>query len=107
MLSGHISTVVGFQIALSYAKANVTGLIISSRTTADLDALSTEIQKLNSKVEVLAQVCDTTKDADVESLLSATKKRFGRLDVCIANAGIISKYLPDGSVTSSPRSDVH
>lgn len=86
----------GFHIALAYAKANVSGLVISSRTTSDLDALSAEIQKVNPKVEIVAQICDTTKDEDVEKLLNATKERFGRLDVCIANAGIISKYLKDG-----------
>ena len=86
----------GFHIAISYAKANATGLIISSRTTADLEALSSEIKKVNPEVEVLAQICDTTKEEDVKSLFDATKKQFGRLDVCIANAGIISKYLPDG-----------
>ncbi len=86
----------GFYIALSYAKANVTGLVISSRTTSDLDALTAEIQEVNSNVDILAQVCDTTKDEDVKKLFEATKERFGRLDVCVANAGVISKYLDDG-----------
>lgn len=91
----------GFHIAIAYAKANVSGLVISSRTTSDLDALSAEIRKVNLNVEILAQVCDTMKDDDVEKLVEATKKRFGRLDVCIANAGVISKYLPDGLVVIS------
>ncbi len=88
----------GFHIALCYAKANVSGLVISSRTQSDLDALSTEIKQANPNVDVLAQLCDTTKDDEVEKLLQATRERFGRLDVCIANAGIISKYLDDGSL---------
>ncbi|KAK5170941.1 uncharacterized protein LTR77_004085 [Saxophila tyrrhenica] len=95
----------GFQIALSYAKANATGLVISSRTTSDLEALTAEIQKVDSKVEILAQLCDTTKDEDVESLFKATKERFGRLDVCVANAGIISKYLEDGSLPKGITTD--
>jgi NAD(P)-dependent dehydrogenase (short-subunit alcohol dehydrogenase family) len=85
-------------IALCYAKANVSGLIISSRTQSDLDTLTDEIRKINPKVDVLAQTCDTTKEDDVKKLFDATRNRFGRLDVCIANAGIISKYLADGSL---------
>lgn len=32
--------------------------------------------------------CDVTKKADVDALMDAAVKKFGRLDVCIANAGI-------------------
>lgn len=95
----------GFHIALAYAQANVSGLIISSRTASDLDALSSEIKKVNPSVEVLAQICDTTKDSDVEKLFKATKERFGRLDVCVANAGVISKYLEDGSLPKGITTD--
>ena len=88
----------GFYISLAYAKAEVSGICISSRTQADLDSLFNELKKVNPKIDILAQVCDTQKDEDVKSLAYATKERFGRCDVVIANAGIISKYLSDGSL---------
>lgn len=88
----------GFHIALAYAKAGVSGLVISSRTQSDLDALSDEIKNVNSKVEILSQICDTLKEDDVKRLANATKGHFGRLDVVVANAGVISKYLEDGSL---------
>lgn len=88
----------GYNIALSYAKAGAKGIIIASRTQADLDKLAAEIKTINSNTEVLSQTCDTMKDSDVESLAKAANSKFGRLDAAIANAGIISKYItkPDG-----------
>lgn len=83
----------GYNIALSYAKAGAKGIIISSRTQADLDKLETEIKTIDRNVEVVVQTCDTMKDSDVEQLAKVTKEKFGRLDVAIANAGIISKYV--------------
>lgn len=83
----------GYNIALSYARAGAKGIIISSRTQSDLDKLAAEIKSVNSKVEVLSQTCDTMKDSDVEHLAKVTKDQFGRLDAAIANAGIISRYI--------------
>lgn len=34
--------------------------------------------------------CDVTKKADVDALMDAAVKKFGHLDVCIANAGIVN-----------------
>ena len=95
----------GFYIAIAYVKAGISGLTISSRTQDDLDKLSVEIKKINPNVEILAQICDTLKDEDVQHLAKATKDRFGRLDVCVANAGVISKYLPDGSLPQGITTD--
>lgn len=85
----------GFNIALAYAKAGASGISISSRTQADLDALTNEIKSVNKDVNVLANVCDTTKDADVKRLADDLQATFGRVDVVVANAGIISKYMID------------
>ena len=46
------------------------------------------------------------KEEDVQKLAKATKDRFGRLDVCIANAGVISKYLSDGSLPKGIMADL-
>lgn len=89
---------IGYYIALAYARAGATGIVISSRTRSDLDSLSSELKNINPKLQILSHICDTTKDADVAALAEATEKEFGYLDVCVANAGIISKYLPDGAL---------
>lgn len=91
---------IGYWVSLAYARADVSGIVISSRTQSDLEKLSVELKKINPNLHVLSQICDTTKDSDVAALAEATKKEFGYLDVCVANAGIISKYLPDGTLPS-------
>ncbi|KAK5122337.1 hypothetical protein LTR85_004248 [Meristemomyces frigidus] len=97
----------GYHISLAYARAGASGLIISSRTQADLGTLSKDLRNINPDLDILAQVCDTTKDEDVAKLAAATKDRFnGRLDVCVANAGIISKYLPDGTLPQGVVADL-
>lgn len=88
----------GFHISLAYAKAGASGIIIASRTKSDLEQLEKEILAINPACQVLAAVTDTTKRSDLDSLATKTKEKFGRLDVVVANAGIISKYLPDGSL---------
>ena len=96
----------GFHIALAYVQAGVSGIVISSRTHSDLDALSAELKKVNSRIDILSRTCDTLQDDDVKRLAEATRQRFGRLDVCVANAGVMSKYLPDGSLPKGIMSDL-
>jgi len=86
----------GFHISLAYARAGASGIIIASRTKADLAELSDQLRAVNPHIDILARTCDTTKDADVKQLAAETKSHFGRLDVAVANAGVISKYKYDG-----------
>ncbi|KAE9968118.1 hypothetical protein EG328_007788 [Venturia inaequalis] len=88
----------GYEIAISYAKARASGIAISSRTQSDLDHLRKKLTEINPKVDVQAQICDTTSDSDVEKLADAVKSHFKRVDTVIANAGIISKYKEDGTL---------
>lgn len=83
----------GYHIALSYAIAGAENIVISSRTKSDLEKLQADIKKINPDANVLLQTCDTTNEGEVKSLASATKSAFSRLDVVVANAGIISKYI--------------
>jgi NAD(P)-dependent dehydrogenase (short-subunit alcohol dehydrogenase family) len=86
----------GYHIALAYARAGCSGLSISSRTASDLDALGEEIENLGDRVDVLKSVCDVQDNESVAALVEAVKGRWGRVDVVVANAGIISKYIePD------------
>ncbi|KAJ9609180.1 hypothetical protein H2200_006952 [Cladophialophora chaetospira] len=76
---------IGFQIALAYAQAGASGLVISSRTQSDLDELTRQVKKVNKQ--------------DVVKLAAKTENHFGRIDVVVANAGVMSKYITaeDGS----------
>ena len=91
----------GLHISLAYARAGASGIVIASRTQSDLIALEKRILEISQKCQVLSAVCDTTKKSDLNSLASRTRDKYGRLDVVVANAGIISKYLPDGSLPTN------
>lgn len=93
---------VGYGISIAFAKAGATNLIVSSRTRSDLEKLTAELKKINPDVNILARICDTLKEEDVERLAGETRLTFDRLDVAVANAGIVSKYLTDDD-GSNPR----
>lgn len=86
----------GYHIALAYAKAGAHGICISSRTKKDLDDLSSALLEINPKLDVLAKTCDTRKDEDVSQLANQVHEHFGRVDIVVANAGVISNYIYDG-----------
>ncbi|KAH0843992.1 hypothetical protein Z517_08228 [Fonsecaea pedrosoi CBS 271.37] len=86
----------GVYISLAYARAGVKGICISSRTQSDLDALEKQLKEVNPSVEILSEICDTTDPKAVQALAEKVREKWqGRLDVAIANAGVISKYLYD------------
>jgi NAD(P)-dependent dehydrogenase (short-subunit alcohol dehydrogenase family) len=93
-------------MCLAYARAGVSGICISSRTASDLETLTDELLKINPKLNILSRTCDTTNAADVQSLVEVAKTTFDqRIDVVIANAGIISKYLYDTDTTTGEKSN--
>lgn len=76
----------GRQIALSYAKAGASGIVISSRTQADLDSLEGELKAVGKKggVEVWKKVCDVQNMKEVEEVARGTGEKFGRVDVVVS-----------------------
>jgi len=49
-------------------------------------------QSLANKDDVLCVKCDVTKQAELENLVAAANKKFGRIDVLINAAGVSSQY---------------
>ncbi|KAJ8117685.1 hypothetical protein OPT61_g1173 [Boeremia exigua] len=96
----------GYHISLAFARAGCSGLAISSRTSSDLDALDSEISQIahksNKVVDVLKVVCDVQSESDVAKLEDQVRSKWGRVDVVLANAGVISSYIsPSGSSESN------
>jgi NAD(P)-dependent dehydrogenase (short-subunit alcohol dehydrogenase family) len=87
----------GYHMAKAWAAGGAAGVAICARSASSLESVVKELTSINPDIEVLAHACDTTKPADVERLFSATKDRFGRLDVVIANVGIASHNSPLGA----------
>jgi NAD(P)-dependent dehydrogenase (short-subunit alcohol dehydrogenase family) len=49
-------------------------------------------------------VCDVQSDAEVEGFEREVREKWGRVDVVIANAGVISSYISPSTLSSSPSS---
>src|SRR3954467_5420704 len=69
--------------AFAAAGANVA---LCARTEKKLNATAEEIRKAH-KVEVFAQAVDVTDFVAAESFVGAVAKKFGQIDICVANAG--------------------
>ncbi|KAJ4314112.1 hypothetical protein N0V94_006626 [Neodidymelliopsis sp. IMI 364377] len=91
----------GYHISLAFASAGCSGLAISSRTRSDLDTLEAEVAKVSAETEVLKVVCDVQNDEDVKNLEKEVRVKWGRVDVVIANAGVISSYIEPTSSSST------
>jgi NAD(P)-dependent dehydrogenase (short-subunit alcohol dehydrogenase family) len=88
-LSGKIAIVtgggrgIGRAIALGLAKAGAS-VVISSRTQKEIDGVVDEIKKSGGKA--LAVVTDLTVNDQLENLVQATVKEFGKIDILVNNA---------------------
>ena len=79
---------IGFATAkrLRAAECNV---VIASTTNRVHDRVA-ELKSTGGKGEVLGVVGDLTREPDVEALVNTTSNRFGRIDVLVNNAGMVT-----------------
>jgi len=88
-LSGKVAIVtgggrgIGRAIALGLAGAGA-AVVVSSRTAKEIEAVVEEIRQLGGKG--LAVVTDLTVNEQLENLVNATLKEFGRIDILVNNA---------------------
>ncbi|WP_461611262.1 SDR family oxidoreductase [Cytobacillus kochii] len=75
----------GKAIALELAKEGAK-VMISSRDESKLQVVQQEL-KSSGFMEVEYQVCDITKQEDIEELVQKTKATYGTVDILINNAG--------------------
>ncbi len=61
-------------------------LAICARDAQQLERTAAEIRQATG-AEVLAQALDVTDYAAVQKFVAATEARFGRVDICVTNAG--------------------
>jgi 3-oxoacyl-[acyl-carrier protein] reductase len=59
---------------------------ICARTAADLEAAAAKIRKDTGR-EVFYQAFDVTRQDAVRDFVAAVEKKFGRVDICVTNAG--------------------
>jgi NAD(P)-dependent dehydrogenase (short-subunit alcohol dehydrogenase family) len=75
--------------ALAQAGADV---VLVSRTPNEIEAVAETIRQFGR--EAVAVPADTASDEDMRKLFARIKRRFGRLDIVIANAGINGVWAP-------------
>lgn len=61
-------------------------LEICARRKEAIEAAAEEIRRV-AGVEVLARAADVTRPDDVQRLVAETMEQFGRIDICVTNAG--------------------
>ena len=79
------STGLGKAVAVGLAREGAK-LALCARTQSTLDATAEEIRR-ETGTEVLAHAIDVTSHEQVRAFVSEIAARFGRLDICVANAG--------------------
>ncbi len=79
------STGLGKAVGLGLAREGAK-LALCARTEATLNATAAEIQK-QTGVEVLARAVDVTVEDQVRLFVAETANHFGRVDICVTNAG--------------------
>jgi 3-oxoacyl-[acyl-carrier protein] reductase len=75
----------GKAVAMALAREGAK-LAICARTSSTLSAAAGEIRQATG-AEVLARAMDVTSYDSVRALVAETTERFGRIDICVTNAG--------------------
>ena len=81
---------IGLAIARSLAESGAS-VVVSGRDAGRLEKAAGEIEAAGGTV--LAIVADVAKREDADRLVDAARKRFGRIDVLVNNAGITRDQL--------------
>lgn len=82
---------IGRAAALRFARAGA-WVVLCARTRRELDATTAAIRAAGG--QALARVTDIAAIEDVRALMALIKRRCGRLDVLINNAGILGPMVP-------------
>lgn len=102
---------IGAGVALAYAKASATGLVLASRRRSGLEAVAAECKAINSDLDVEVVECDITSAASVSVLADRVREKFGRLDAVIVNSGysgpVVLKLEDTDPATFQQTSDIN
>jgi NAD(P)-dependent dehydrogenase (short-subunit alcohol dehydrogenase family) len=99
-LAGKVAVITGAAKGIGRATAELFAaqgakLVISD---IDLDAIRSLAEQLSAHGEVIGLGCDVRREDDIRELMSAAITRFGRLDILVANAGVIPEaFLADAT----------
>lgn len=101
-LSGRVALVTGASRGIGYFIARALGslgahVVAVARTTGGLEELDDEIRAAGGSASTLVPL-DLTDMAGIDRLGGAIHERWGKLDILVANAGILGTISPIGHV---------
>ena len=82
---------IGKAVALAYGREGAK-LAICARTGSELEETAKEIRALGA--DCLAVVCDVSLEESVAKTAQEVQEKFGRIDVLINNAGVMTRPTP-------------
>ena len=82
---------IGKAVALAYAREGAR-LAICARTESEINETVQEIQKL--KADARGWPCDVSLEDSVKDFVGDVIKKFGRIDVLVNNAGVMTRPVP-------------
>ena len=80
------SSGIGEATAREFAKVG-SKVVLAARRVDRLESLAKEIESMNTGAQALVVQADLSKLEDIQSLVSKTLEKFGRIDVLVNNAG--------------------
>ena len=86
---------IGRSIAEEMARAGAR-VVVSSRKAEACEQVRTEFE--TQGYEVLAQACNVSRKEELQALVDATLKRWGRIDIAVSNAASNPYYGPLASI---------
>ena len=94
-LSGQVALITGATRGIGLAMAEIFAsagaqLALVARTREPLEKLAASLQAANSASRALALAADVANESQVDQALQQTLTEFGRVDILINNAGLIS-----------------
>ena len=82
---------IGKAVALAYAREGAK-VAICARTASEIDQTVGEIRAL--KADCGGWTCDVSLEESVKQLIANVKQEFGRIDVVVNNAGVMTRPVP-------------
>jgi len=81
---------IGFAVAKALVREGA-GLVVCGRDAERVEAATAELESRGAIVAGFA--CDVTDPAQIDTLFAETARLFGRLDVCVADAGVCPEAM--------------
>ncbi|CCM04176.1 uncharacterized protein FIBRA_06338 [Fibroporia radiculosa] len=84
---------IGRSMAIAFAQAGVSGLILAARSDMSATKAAVEAaQRPGHQIKVLTVALDASNLAQVESAAAKVEETFGRVDILVNNAGYLGAY---------------